>query len=267
MRIRIYPYKIGSKSARLLSDSLSALRARSVGSYTPRSEDFIIGWGSSIIPVFFERVGRLNASGGNIKFLNPPDKVRNASNKIKTFRILQESGVAIPEYTNDIQVVRNWTGSVVYGRAKLTGHSGEGIDIFRPELYEIDIPNYPLYTKAIENHGEYRVHVVNGEVIAYTKKKRPRGSIATDEQLQIRNLDNGWIFSGLNLRRLERIEELAISAVSALELDFGAVDIIKDENGDVYVLEVNTSPGLSPSTLGAYVNAFRNLIENHARAI
>lgn len=256
-RIRIYPYKMGSKSARLLSESLGALRTRSVGSYTPRSEDFIIGWGNSIIPAFFERVGHLNA-----KFINPPDKVRNASNKLRTFRILQEHGISIPEFTNDIQVARNWSGEIVYGRAKLTGHSGEGIDIFRPELFEIDIPDYPLYTKAIENHGEYRVHVVDGQVIAYTKKKRHRGSVATDEQLQIRNLDNGWIYSSDDLRRLDRIEELAISAVSALGLDFGAVDIIKDENGDVYVLEVNTSPGLSPSTLGAYVVAFRNLIEN-----
>ncbi len=262
MSTKIYPYKRGSTSAKLLSIYLTANRIAPVGSYTPRSEDFIIGWGSSVIPAFFERVGHLNA-----KFINPPDKVANASNKLKTFRILQEHGVSIPEFTDNIQVARNWTGDVVYGRAKLTGHSGEGIDVFRPELFEIDIPNYPLYTKAIENHGEYRVHVVDGQVIAYTKKKRHRGSIATDEQLQIRNLDNGWIYSSDDLRRLERIEELALNAVNALELDFGAVDIIKDENGDVYVLEVNTSPGLSPSTLGAYVVAFRNLIESHARTI
>lgn len=266
--IKVYPYKLGSKSAKQLSEGLGCRRVRSVGSYTPRRGDFIIGWGSSIIPAFFERVGRLNASGGNIKFLNPPDKVGNASNKLRTFRILKESGVSTPEWTESMAVAgdwdeNGWRGSV-YIRHKLTGHSGEGIQILNDDMA---LPPAPLYVKGIENHGEYRIHIVDGQVIAYTKKKRPRGSIPTEEQLRIRSHDNGWIYSTLGLRRLERIETLAVRAVDALELDFGAVDIIKDENGDVYVLEVNTSPGLAPATLDAYLTSFRNLIESHARTI
>jgi D-alanine-D-alanine ligase-like ATP-grasp enzyme len=52
--------------------------------------------------------------------------------------------------------------------------------------------------------------------------------------------------------------EHSISAVNTLGLDFGAVDLIVAKDGRVYVLEVNTAPGIEGITLEKYVKAFQN---------
>ena len=124
------------------------------------------------------------------------------------------------------------------------------------------LPSAPLYTKGIINTGEYRVHVAGGEVILYQKKSRrvnEDGEVVTADgaEADVRNLASNWVYRTGNLERLERIEQLAVQAIDALGLDFGAVDIIKDEEGRVYVLEVNTAPGLgNADSLEAYVEAF-----------
>lgn len=59
---------------------------------------------------------------------------------------------------------------------------------------------------------------------------------------------------------------LALRAMAAHRLDSGAVDIVKQtRTGDLYVLEVNTCPGLSsPTVLEAYVN---RIVSVHDSAI
>ena len=54
---------------------------------------------------------------------------------------------------------------------------------------------------------------------------------------------------------------MGIDAVSALGLDFGAVDIIEDADGKLYVLEVNTAPGLEGQTLTLMAEALKELID------
>jgi hypothetical protein len=129
----------------------------------------------------------------------------------------------------------------------------------------VQLPEAPLYTRGISNKGEYRVHVVDGEVILYQKKSRrvdDNGEVITAEgaEADVRNLASNWVYRTGNLKRLDRVEELAVEAIEALGLDFGAVDIIMDENGDVFVLEVNTAPGIgNTETQEAYKNAFLKL--------
>ena len=256
-RIVIYPYQMYSESSKKLSAALGAVRVYPNRRYRPRAGDIVINWGNSETPAWMERATDLTT------FLNRPECVARAVNKVTCFQTLKEAGVATLEFTTDPTIANEWTGTV-YARHKVASHSGKGIEIFNE--YSSDIPVAPLYTKAKNNHGEYRVHVFNGEVIDYRKKSRRvedgERVEPTEEQNLVRNLANGWIFRRENLTRLERIEELAKSAVDALGLEFGAVDIIKDENGDVFVLEVNTAVAMEEQTLESYKNAINNLIQN-----
>lgn len=133
-------------------------------------------------------------------------------------------------------------------------------DVTVPELSDA-----PLYTKGVSNAGEYRVHVADGEVILYQKKSRKvdeEGNVITPdgEEADVRNLASNWVYRTGNLRRLERVEDLAVLAINELGLDFGSVDIIMDTDGEVYVLEVNTASGLgNTDTQVAYDRAFRGL--------
>lgn len=281
-RLLIYPYKLGSRSATSLADTFDTLKIKPDGRYRYRRGDTIINWGSSTVPNWWSPEAEANT-------LNKPQAVALAANKLRTLNRLEEAGIATLEYTDNPEVAQEW--DKVFCRTVLNGHSGEGIEIwnkpaeqndkaerylaFAHELEEAgldvaagqivdiariitvqqageELPEAPLYTKAVANHGEYRVHVFRGRVIDYRKKSRRVEDPATPEQSDVRTLGNGWIFRADNLRRLERIENLALAAINALGLDFGAVDIIMDEEGDVRVVEVNTAVSMEEQTLENY---------------
>lgn len=243
---RIYPYKLASMSARRLKEVLGGGRPllKPDGSYVYQDGDVIINWGNSEVPTW---------DNDNVRWLNRPQRVGVASHKLRTLEALREANVPTLEFTTDRRVAQGWMGDV-YVRHRLQGHSGDGIEIVDQDT---DLPQAPLYTKKIENNGEYRVHVVDGRVIDYRKKSRRVEDEPTEDQKAIRTLENGWIYRQGDLRRLERIEELAISAINALGLDFGAVDIIQDTDRNEYVLEVNTAVGLADNTLASYLEAFQ----------
>jgi glutathione synthase/RimK-type ligase-like ATP-grasp enzyme len=54
---------------------------------------------------------------------------------------------------------------------------------------------------------------------------------------------------------------MAVHCVSALGLDFGAVDVIENKKGS-WILEVNTAPGLEGQTLEVYRSAFEQKIRD-----
>lgn len=246
-RTIIYPYKMGSRSAKDIAMSVGALRVHPNGRYRPRPTDTIVNWGNSLTPTWIDRANRVGA-----RILNKPKNVRLASNKILTFETLKNANVNIPKFTTNIEDLENWEGKV-YVRSLVNSSQGNGIEIIDlDEMFYSDIPYAPLYTQAIDVKAEYRVHVFNGEVIDYVKKMRKVDDIPDEHQLQVRNHKNGWIFCREGLNRLERIEKLAIDSVKALGLDFGAVDIVRDQDNECFVLEINTACGMEETTLSKY---------------
>lgn len=87
---------------------------------------------------------------------------------------------------------------------------------------------------------EYRVHCFFGKAIRTTWKKSP-----TEEIGQL-TPDAGMV-------------AIALKAVAALGLDFGAVDIVKETSGAYTVLEVNTAPEIDGSDFPAWLKALREL--------
>lgn len=243
-RFVLYPYKLGSRSVNLLRDALPAHKVRPDGQYRYREGDVVINWGNSTVPTWLTE----EAMDG---MLNLPQLVGVASNKLRCLQHLESDGVPTVPFTTDPVVASEWP--LVYARHILQGHSGEGIELVHEGT---QVPVAPLYTKGLQNNGEYRVHVMNGQVIDYRKKVRHEGDVPLPEQENIRTLGNGWVYRRDGLRRLERVEELALRAIESIGLDFGAVDIINDQDGNVFVLEVNTAVGLEERTLETYVNSF-----------
>ena len=114
----------------------------------------------------------------------------------------------------------------------------------------------PLYTQYKPKKHEYRVHVMNEEVIDVQKKALRRGSEGNN--FQIRTHDNGYIYMRNAIRVPEDAKTYAIQAVDACGLDFGAVDIIWNERENKsYVLEINTAPGLEGTTVEKYAETIR----------
>jgi glutathione synthase/RimK-type ligase-like ATP-grasp enzyme len=183
--------------------------------------------------------------------LNHPSSVRLASNKINTFRAWSDADVSCPLWTTDSSVARSWIedGKTVFARTQLQGHSGSGIVILNDSS---EFVSAPLYTQYIKKKKEFRVHVFNNEVIDVQEKRRSMGS---DAGFLIRNHANGFVFCRDNISEPTDLRAVAIHAVRALGLDFGAVDIVYNEHyNQCYALEVNTAPGLEGTTLETYTN-------------
>jgi len=204
-----------------------------------------VNWGNSTVPH--------GLSQDNHKWVNHPANVAAACNKLLTFVALKEESVSTPEWTQSPETADKWItqeGCRVYGRKNLTGHSGQGIVILEEEL---TMPRdlCPLYTKATKAKYEYRIHVMDGEVIDQQQKKKREGH--EGGTVGIRNHANGWVFAREGVTVPEVVREQAIKAVQALGLDFGAVDVGYNElNGKAFVYEVNTAPGLEGTTLQRY---------------
>lgn len=234
-RIVFFPYKMGSKSCKELAIKLDALRVRTNGRYRPRSRDLIINWGNSHQPTW------------NGRILNDTGKVKIATNKLSTFQVLRDNGVSVPNFTTDPEIAREWDRVVL--RYNLIGSGGKGIKIiYGDEVY--NEPKPKLYVEYLgDDKKEYRVHVFNDHIIDYSKKIFG-GEIASYEL--------GAHFVRHGIERIASIQNLAIEAVNALELDFGAVDIVR-VGDDNYVLEINTAPGLSEEGLDRYASAIGSL--------
>lgn len=239
----LVPYKRYSQGARILS--------RKLGIYHMpdpcliRGGHHVINWGNTkwAVPVA-------------AKVYNKPQNVAVAVNKLASYQVLKNAGVLIPEFTTDPEEAKLWaTKHVVMCRKLLESSGGKGIVVAQKPL---DIVPAKVYTRYVRKKREYRVHVFQGRVIG-SKRKIKHKDVAVDNDF-VRSHDNGYryICDPAN-PPTNRTLEAAISAVRALGLDFGGVDIAWVEKGDKpYVLEVNTAPGLTDMTGDWYAKAFKD---------
>ena len=243
-RYRVYPYKQGSRSARLLAKMLGGKVLRHVNSnYIPRNGDVVVNWGSSSYPDL------------------PPSKPLNsdislAKCKLRAFKKLSSAGVSIPAFWEARQAVEELPEGFypIVCRTVLDGHSGEGIVIANSKE---ELVTAPLYTQYIKKKEEYRVHVFQDEVFFVQRKARKFS--ATTPDWRVRNLSGGFVFVECPLVDVvPDVVSQAIAAISALNLDFGGVDVIWNEDrAKAYVLEVNTACGLEERTAEKYAEIFK----------
>ena len=252
----IYSYKFASASAVALSAALGIKRIKTEGSKFKGNENkIVINWGASSLP---EEVK-------NCTVINSEEAVSIAADKLKFFEAV-EGKVQVPEFTTDVKVAREWAveGKIVVARTKLNGHSGEGIYILE-DLGSFDSHyhgDFKLYVKYIPKKEEYRIHVVDGVVIDSRRKALSNDFIKEHVNWKIRSHQNGFIFAKDGFDVPEEVLEQSILAVSAIGLDFGAVDVIWNNfYKKAYVLEVNTAPGLEGSSVDNYKEAFEKLYE------
>jgi glutathione synthase/RimK-type ligase-like ATP-grasp enzyme len=266
-RVFVYPYKAGSQSAKALATALGAKCIKLENSrYVSKPTDYIINWGASNLNFIPQRFMGMTA-----RLLNNPGDVARCTNKLDFFYGIKEHNrvvdhldvdedINIPEFTTDIAVAEQWLneGHNILERHKLTGHSGEGIVFSNtPDV----VGEAPLYVKYIPKKEEFRVHIVNGEVIHIQRKARKQDVPDEEVNWQVRNLDGGFIYQINDIEVPECVTDQALRAFNAIGLNFGAVDVIWNKRHDqAYVLEINTAPGLVGTTLGKYVEAFTKLI-------
>lgn len=264
MRIRILPYRQGSRSARALADALGGRVLRLQNStFVKRRHDVVINWGST----------QLGEREFEIDF-NVPFRVQQASNKLNFFNAMPE-GLTPRFWTRREDIPQD--AYPIVCRTVLAGHSGVGIVVANTPA---DLVPAPLYVQYVKKESEFRIHVgkrrvpvrqagerhgaeFTTEVDIISEQRKARRQDAEVVNWQIRNHQNGFIYARENIEVPECVREVSRQAMRELEIDFGAVDVIYNRRQDrAYVLEVNTAPGLEGTTVTDYADYFRRLIRN-----
>lgn len=177
--------------------------------------------------------------------------------KIQQLRRFTENAVACPKFTTDRNGVDALGSRLVFARLLVNSTNGRGIVEFNPQEQR-DFPNAPLYTEYIAKKVEYRVHVFNREVIDIQQKKKRRG-FDDERNTRVRNTANGYVYCRDGIDPPNGIADLSIRATAACNYQYGAVDVIYNKKMDkLFVLEVNSRPGLMGTTLEKYSEAIIN---------
>jgi predicted ATP-grasp superfamily ATP-dependent carboligase len=205
--------------------------------------DILIRWGSAQHPDVDRVAGQV---------INTASAINTAGDKLRSLRLLKEAGVTVPEFSVELPIAGTWLGR------RRRGFGGKDIVVYCQGVKTCGDGVSEFFTKFIPNTREYRLHVVGGEVVRVQRKYLERPDQHRSEY--IKNHSNGYVFKApqKSLRK-ERLD-MAVRAVEALGLVFGATDAVVDHDGTMYVLEVNTAPACSPLTTQAYTDGFRKLL-------
>jgi len=185
--------------------------------------------------------------------------------KLFQYNWFKEQGLSALEFTTDKQEAIAWidAGLTIFGRRYLNSSCGKGIEIFEhtePWGIPIEFNSCQVFTKYKKKKREFRVHVFKDTVVAVTEKKR-RKDFDGQRDTKIRNLANGYIFVQGVTDEPEGLRLLALRAAAVSPSDFRGVDIgYNEKNNDLFIIEVNSAPGIQGTNLIKYTEAIVNYV-------
>jgi len=176
--------------------------------------------------------------------------------------VLDDTDIPVPAYTDsaaDVGLDEEPLTYPVLGRA--TQHAqGSDINLILQER-DLNLTDNDFFVDYVPTQMEYRVQVFDGEIVkVHEKRLETEAANEGDYTPYIRNHQKRWVFVNERGSTPDAVRAHAIDAVDALDLDFGAVDVIHAETGEVYVLEVNTAPTLDENNLRRYGESIKDAL-------
>jgi hypothetical protein len=189
-----------------------------------------------------------------------------ASNKLHQYEWFKGKGLSSLEYTTDQAKAGAWfnAGGAVVGRKLLESYEGKGIVMFDPEKgspTKEDVLACKVFTKFIPKDREFRVHMFKGKPVVILEKKKKKDWEGPKSKY-IFNTEHGYVFCQNDLKigpSLESmINALATQSSGVNSSDFQGVDIgYCSETGKLFVIEVNSAPGIEGSNVARYCDVIQ----------
>lgn len=209
---------------------------------------FVLDLGANDIGAFFNRVGLLSAlSEMGVNVVNSVSSILLMRNKAETMRKLISRGLPVPktlitESINDAAAfVRKQFPCVL---KPITGFGGLGVQLIEREFDLDNIYDYLKFHSQMFGKGAFilqeyikspgydiRSLVLKGNVLATMQRVGGKG-ITT-------NIHSG----GIPRRNTEDVTDLSLRAAESMKGTIVGVDIIPDEDHNLWVLEANATPG------------------------
>lgn len=204
------------------------------GDSLPNTDGYVFRWGTTC-----------TVPGG--KVVNQAKAISKTSDKRGFRLLLAEHGLSMPSWgsLNDMLLK--------------DAHKTVGRVLLRPEYHSRSQDMYvctelsevvesiqkiqgPYYiSKFVQKKNEYRIFIAQNRVVWMIRKHPKSPEDITWGCVEVGNFEYiGWTEWNQNVVRVG-LESMKLSG-----LDFGAIDIVEDDEGNFYVLEINTAPWLSP---------------------
>lgn len=224
MTIIVLHSKEGTDSAKFLADALNADYEN---------------------PYQTEKTNYLNYTlvvkyGVSKKIKAPPGKVINKSletlkaiNKTQTFELLAKENVTVP-YTKNKEIAKEWINSGwVVARNTENQHNGKGMQ-YCTTKNEVELSTPIFWTKYVNHTNEFRIYCWKNKVLSiYDKKEND-------------NIFTFHLFKGAENH--PQLQEMVNKIQKHIKLDWYGLDVLRDINGTLYLLEINSAPILFPYT-------------------
>lgn len=173
--------------------------------------------------------------------------------KIEQYEWFEEQGLARLDFTTSKSIAKEWTdqGHTVVCRTLTHASEGKGIVVAETSEKVVSAPVYTIYRK---KKKEFRVHIFKDKVVHVLEKRRKTNFEGTTDA-KIRNTANGYVFCSDGVVEPVGLRDLALAASKVTKSDFKGVDIGYNEKKDeLFVIEVNSAPGIEGSNVDRYVN-------------
>ncbi len=208
----------------------------------------VLDLGANDIGAFFSRVGLLFALVElGVEVINSVSSILVMRNKAETMRKLVSAGLPVPHtlITESIEDAAQFVRSNFPCVLKpITGFGGMGVQLIDKKFDLENIYDYLKFHSQLFGKGAFllqeyvrspgydiRALVLNNEMIASMQRVPRKGMVS--------NIHSGGIARSNDVD----VSGLAVQAARAVRGKIVGVDIIPDKEGNLWVLEVNATPG------------------------
>jgi ribosomal protein S6--L-glutamate ligase len=191
------------------------------------------------------------------------DGLLTARDKMKSTMRMSAAGVKVPltvfaQNPVHVQFLMDLLGGLPVVGKLLKGSQGQGVMIFRdPEQTNTSLESFwklkidVLMQRYIESGRKDIRAIVVGEKVAVAMERTGKHDFRA-------NISQGG--TGRKIELTTQQEELCVKAAKSVGLSFAGVDLMNDENGKSFIIEVNGNPGTKIIDITGH-NYFNDLVE------
>jgi hypothetical protein len=177
--------------------------------------------------------------------------------KLHQYKFFRRKELNFPWFTESKEMAAQMmkgAGKVFLCRVLLRGQEGHGIVIADTPDQLVDAPVYVEYR---DKTTEYRVNLFRGKVVNVREKRRKIGFDGGEPR--IRNVENGYVYCIPNKVVPEYVLVTARQACKVTDSDIVGVDVAYNaNNGEHFIIEVNSAPSMEGVTVDDYAAAIIN---------